>query len=116
MKAKTENGDINFQRVMVNMAGLLDQLAADLESVSDGISELSLSDSANIQSQSIIDFQKLDNLHQSLIDLARLTEALTLRGEMQTLAISSLQLATTKDLLDQESTIQERQAGSLDLF
>jgi hypothetical protein len=102
--------------VIANMAAHLRGLSRDVAQVSQTVSEVTHALTVVPPVTTIRDLQKIDALYQSLGDLARLCDGLASTGAARDRALRSLQLASTRALLDHTVTTQPPAVGTIDLF
>ncbi|MEM6566546.1 MAG: hypothetical protein AAF665_18995 [Pseudomonadota bacterium] len=102
--------------ILKNMANRLLELASDTAQIGTSVSSLTGSTRASLSPSVIHDLQKLDNLHQSLCDLANLSAALAGPDESRAEALSMLKLGATQTLLHQQINDKPPAGGSVDIF
>jgi len=111
-----DTSDFVCCHVMKNMAALLQQLATDVAKVSAGVSELGESSPDSISNEAIENLQKLDSLHQSLVDLACLAKAFGADDQLRDRLISDLRLSEIKNLVFDSASLDNDDPGTVDFF
>ncbi|WP_415402972.1 hypothetical protein [Tateyamaria sp. SN3-11] len=71
---------------------------------------------ACLSPEHITQLQKIDHLHQSLQDLARLSDALATSGTNRLAVLKQLKMETTRGLLDGVPPSEQTVTGSVDWF
>ena len=102
--------------ILNNIADRLLELASDTAQIVKSVSCLTAALNESLSSSTIHDLQKLDNLQQSLCDLARLSAALAGPDEFRDEAIGLLKLTATRTLVQQNVDENRSTQGSVDLF
>lgn len=108
--------DMGTAAILGNMASYLDDLSKDAAQIAEAVSNLTAELETSPPSRTIEKLQKLDALTQSLEDLGRLCQAISSSVDTPTAHSTTLKLAATKSLLEEQAPVTCRERGSIDLF
>ncbi|MFL4471214.1 hypothetical protein ACERZ8_15490 [Tateyamaria armeniaca] len=108
--------DVSDAQILEKISQHLLTLAEDTALVGKRVSELTGSVSTSLSPSAIRDLQKLDNLHQSLCDLAHLSAALAGPGAHRAQAFEHLKLTATRTLLEVNASERPVAHGTIDFF
>lgn len=103
--------------VLENIAAHLRRMAEELSGLGNAVSVVVQADKTACRSpEHITQLQKIDYLHQSLQDLARLNDALATSGANRLAVLKHLKMDTTRGLLDGTPPSEQAVTGIIDWF
>ena len=108
--------ELDDAQILVNLADRLRELAEDVAHVAVTVSEVTGRVDPPPSPAAIHDLQKIDALHQSLRDLAQLSDAMACQSPARDTALNNLKLAATRALLKADGSGMRVPLGSVDLF
>jgi hypothetical protein len=98
------------------MAAKLEALSSDAVQVEQVVARIVTERATQTDPSVLCDLQRLDYLSQSLRDIARLAQALSLEDQDRAPLLSLIQLASTRALLHEKQVLPAHQPGAFDLF